>query len=271
MLEAANRIAELLRDDDLIVELDDRDLRPGAKYFEWERKGVPLRLELGPRDLDEDSVMAKLRIAEKDERGRPVKLKLPLADIGVEVGKLLDGFQDLLFQRAKTRMEENTVVIDTWDEFKQAFADGQSRFVYDHWDGTNETEAAIKEETKATIRCLPHPEDCPAAAMESADRSASFASRRSFTSCNRSASSSASAARSTSASAQRSGWEGTVLLLVHVRTDGTVDHVEVLRSSGRAVLDREALRAVSGWRFTPALERGTPAAARVEVPVRFRI
>jgi prolyl-tRNA synthetase len=167
VLEAANRIAELLRDDDLIVELDDRDLRPGAKYFEWERKGVPLRLELGPRDLDEDSVMAKLRIAEKDERGRPVKLKLPLADIGVEVGKLLDGFQDLLFQRAKTRMEENTVVIDTWDEFSQVFADGQSKFVYAHWDGTKETEAAIKEETKATIRCLPHPEDCPAAAAES--------------------------------------------------------------------------------------------------------
>jgi len=61
------------------------------------------------------------------------------------------------------RMEANTISVDTWEEFLAAFADGASKFVYAHWDGTNETEAAIKAETKVTIRCLPHPEDGPAA------------------------------------------------------------------------------------------------------------
>jgi prolyl-tRNA synthetase len=164
VLETAQRIAGELREDGLTVELDDRDdMRPGAKYFEWERKGVPVRLELGPRDLEGQSVMAKVRIAEADERGRPKKLKLPMQDLGVQVGKLLDDFQDLLFTRAKARLDDNTVQIDSWADFTDVFADGGSKFVYAHWDGTNETEAAIKAETKATIRCLPHPEDGPAA------------------------------------------------------------------------------------------------------------
>ena len=163
VVEKANQIAAELRDDGLTVEVDDRDdMRPGAKYFEWERKGVPLRLELGPRDLTENAVMAKLRLAELDERGRPKKLKLPMEGLGVEIGKLLDGFQAELFQRAETRLAENTIHVDTWDEFQDVFRDeGSSKFVYAHWDGTAETEAAIKNETKATIRCLPYAEDRP--------------------------------------------------------------------------------------------------------------
>ena len=161
VLETGAKLAALLREDGLTVELDDREyLRPGAKYFEWERKGVPVRLELGPRDLDEDSVMAKLRIAEPT-LDRPQKLKLPMENLGIQVGQLLDDFQNLLFRRAKERLTENTVSVDTWDEFHGVFEGQSSRFVYAHWDGTTETEAAIKEETKATIRCLPHPEDGP--------------------------------------------------------------------------------------------------------------
>ncbi len=162
VVDAAARIAEELRGDGLAVELDARDdMRPGAKFFEWERKGVPLRLELGPRDLEEKSALAKLRVAEADEKGRPKKLKLPLVDLGVHVGKHLDDLQVLLLRRAEERLRANTVFADTWDDFRAVF-DGQgSKFVYAHWDGTNETEAAIKEESKATIRCLPYREDAP--------------------------------------------------------------------------------------------------------------
>ena len=156
VMEAADRIAAELRDDGLSVKVDDREgLKPGAKYYEWERKGVPLRLELGPRDLESQSVMAKLRLAEKDERGRPQKLSLPMDGLGVSVGKLLDEFQLKLFDDAVTRRDENTISVDTWDDFVDAFTDGQSRFVWAHWDGTGETEKAIKDATKATIRCLP--------------------------------------------------------------------------------------------------------------------
>ncbi|MEX1024649.1 MAG: proline--tRNA ligase [Planctomycetota bacterium] len=167
VLEKAREIAAELRSDGLTVELDDREeLRPGAKYFEWERKGVPLRLELGPRDLEAGTVMSKLRVSELDERGRAKKAVLPMEDIGVTVGKLLDEFQAFLFARAQARLEEHTVFVDTWDDFKAIFADGGSKFVYAHWDGTGETELAIKAETKATIRCLPYREDAPARVFE---------------------------------------------------------------------------------------------------------
>jgi prolyl-tRNA synthetase len=162
--EAARKLGDELRDDGLTVEVDDREeLRPGAKYFEWERKGVPVRVELGPRDLEGNSVMIKRRIAEADERGRPKKEQLPMADLGPAIGRVLDEFQTFLFDRAKAFRDENTVTVSTWDEFRDVFAGQGSKFVYAHWDGTTETELAIKGETKATIRCLPYAEDGPAA------------------------------------------------------------------------------------------------------------
>ena len=162
VLERAEAIATELRDDGLAVKLDAReDLRPGAKYYEWERKGVPLRIEIGPRDLASGSVMTKLRIAELDERGRAKKEKIPMEGIGVSVGKILDDFQTELFRRADERTKANTVLVDTWDEFADIFADSGSKFVYAHWDGTRDTELAIKKDTKATIRAIPFPEDGP--------------------------------------------------------------------------------------------------------------
>ncbi len=159
----AKRIAEELRADGLTVEVDDREgIKPGAKYYEWERKGVPLRLEIGPRDLESKTVMSKLRVAELDERGRPQKVALPIEDIGVHVGRLLDEFQEFLYERALALREENTVSIDSWEEFVATFADGKSKFVYAHWDGTEATELAIKDATKATIRCVPLPGHGPA-------------------------------------------------------------------------------------------------------------
>ena len=156
VLEAADKIAQDLRDDGLFVEVDKRDgMKPGAKYFEWERKGVPMRLEIGPRDLEQRAVMCKMRIAEADERGKPKKELLSWDDLGVEVGKRLDAFQQLLLDRALAFRKANEVEVDTWEEFEAAFAEGESKFVWAHGDGTTETELAIKEATKATLRCIP--------------------------------------------------------------------------------------------------------------------
>ena len=80
-----------------------------------------------------------------------------------QLSAIFSGVQDLrkAFDRAKARQDESTVHVDTWDEFVAAFADGKSSFVYAHWDGTAETETAIKAETKATIRCIPYPGEGP--------------------------------------------------------------------------------------------------------------
>ena len=83
--------------------------------------------------------------------------------LGVAVGKLLDDFQAMLFERGRQRLADSTTHVGTWDEFTEVFREGESRFVYAHWDGTTETEHAIKNATKATIRCLPLESDGPAA------------------------------------------------------------------------------------------------------------
>lgn len=164
VMEAANRIAQELRADGLSVKLDDREgMKPGAKYFEWERKGVPVRIEIGPRDIDENAVMIKRRLTELDERGKPKKEKLPMQDLGVALGKILDELQVELFDRAARRLADNTITVDKWDDFVDVFTgEDDLKFVYAHWDGTTETELAIKNDTKATIRCLPIDGDGPA-------------------------------------------------------------------------------------------------------------
>jgi prolyl-tRNA synthetase len=149
VMEKAVALAAELRADGLTVELDDRDgIKPGAKYYEWERKGVPLRLELGPRDLESQTVMAKRRVTDEG------KEKLPMTDLGAAVGRILDELQEDLFDRALAFREANTVTVETWDDFVSVFEGQESKFVWAHWDGTTETEHAIKDATKATVRCI---------------------------------------------------------------------------------------------------------------------
>ncbi len=157
VMAVANKVATDLRDDGLSVKVDDREaLKPGAKYYEWERKGVPIRLEIGPRDIDQNVVMAKMRISALDANGKAQKLTLKLDGLGAEIGRLLDEFQKFLFQRALDLRKANTVSIDNWKDFADVFAgENNSKFVWAHWDGTGETEAEIKAATKATIRCIP--------------------------------------------------------------------------------------------------------------------
>jgi prolyl-tRNA synthetase len=155
---AARKIADDLRSWDgrrsgpLRVHVDTREgMKPGAKYFEWELRGVPLRLEVGPRDLAaEQGVLVRRDSREK----RPV----PLATLAQEVSTLLDTVQDDMLAAARERREANSMRGPiTWDAFREVMA-GAGAFVYAGWCGSAACEAQIKEETKATIRCLPDAE-----------------------------------------------------------------------------------------------------------------
>jgi prolyl-tRNA synthetase len=150
--EACEAVEKELRDQGLSVVYDARDYKPGFKYFEWEQKGAPLRIEIGPKDVEKGSVAAKGRLADK-------KQFWERAGLGERVSTWLDNFQSELFEVAKKRRDDNTVKVDSWDDFRAVFAGNESKFVLAHWDGTAETEAAIKEQTKVTIRCIP--EDSP--------------------------------------------------------------------------------------------------------------
>lgn len=163
VLEAAQRIkaaleridigkADAVYRDFVRVEIDDRDMRPGAKYYEWERKGVPLRIELGPRDLAKGQVCAKMRVATAAGEGKEF---LPETEFVEGFKARLETYQAELLRMARERVAEATVTLDTWEEFEATFADQKSTFAWCHWDGTAETEAKIKELTKVTIRCIP--------------------------------------------------------------------------------------------------------------------
>ena len=129
------------------VKFDDRDTeRPGFKFAEWELKGVPVRIAVGMRDLEGGTV----EVARRDTKE---KMNLPLANIVDSVATLLDDIQTNIFNKALHFRETHTTRVDTYEEFKQAL-EGEGGFVVAHWDGTSETEERIKEETKATIRCL---------------------------------------------------------------------------------------------------------------------
>lgn len=129
------------------VKYDDSDnQRSGWKFAEYELRGVPVRLGIGMRDLENGTV----EVARRDTL---TKESQPLEGITGHVVSLLDEIQKSIYRRAMAFREENTYVVDTWDEFKAQIEKGG--FIMAHWDGTAETEEKIKEETKATIRCIP--------------------------------------------------------------------------------------------------------------------
>ncbi len=146
--EKVNEIAAQLKAKGVSVKFDKRDtLRPGAKFAEWELKGVPLRIALGARDLENGT----LEIARRDTFE---KQSVAQDDAVETVLSLLDTIQEKLFSKAKNYQTEFTTSVDTFEEFKQVI-DTKGGFVSAHWDGTAETENKIKELTKATIRCIP--------------------------------------------------------------------------------------------------------------------
>jgi len=124
----------------------DDNKRPGWKFNEYELKGVPIRLAMGPRDLENGQV----EIARRDTKE---KSSVPVEGVVEHIAALLHDIQSNLLERSKRHREANTFRVDTYDEFKQRIDEGG--FFLAHWDGTAETEELIKNETKATIRCIP--------------------------------------------------------------------------------------------------------------------
>lgn len=158
LTEAAHKLkAELTSwtgrgEDRLRVHIDAREgMKPGAKYYEWELRGIPLRLELGPKDLEKQSVFS----ARRDTRA---KAAIPMAGVASAVAQLLSTIQADLFAAALARREAASHRGPiTYDRFKEIM-DGPGGFVYAGWNGDPAVEAQVKEETKATIRVIPDPE-----------------------------------------------------------------------------------------------------------------
>ncbi|MDE6865590.1 MAG: proline--tRNA ligase, partial [Alistipes sp.] len=146
-------IAEALRAKGISVKIDDRDnVRSGFKFSEYELKGVPVRLAMGPRDLENGTVeLVRRDTLEKETR--------PQEGLVEYIEHLMTEIQENIFRKALAFRDSMVTRVDTWDEFQRVL-DEKGGFVLAHWDGTVETEVAIKDATKATIRCIPF--DAPA-------------------------------------------------------------------------------------------------------------
>ncbi|MEG2070807.1 MAG: proline--tRNA ligase, partial [Bacteroidales bacterium] len=141
-------LVQKLKTKNITVKYDDDDSkRSGWKFNEYELKGVPVRIAIGPRDLENNQ-------AEVARRDTLEKMTLHFDSLEVEIEKLLKDIQQNLYNKSLKFREENTRTADTWEEFIDIL-DHQAGFVYAHWDGTPETEELIKEKAKATIRCIP--------------------------------------------------------------------------------------------------------------------
>lgn len=150
-LELINKTVEPLLDElralGISVKYDDADnRRPGFKFADYEVKGVPVRLVIGQKDIENDSV-------ELMRRDTLEKENVPLEGLAEHIKALLVKIQENIYQKALRNREEHTYKVDSYEEFKDRIEKGG--FMLCHWDGTPETEARIKEETKATIRCIP--------------------------------------------------------------------------------------------------------------------
>lgn len=146
--EKVKALMQDLKTAGISVKYDENDnVRPGWKFAEYELKGVPVRVALGARDLQNG-------VAEVARRDTKEKASVPLDGLADHIKNLLEEIQQNLYNRAAAFREENTTSVDSWDEFVRLL-DEKPGFLSAHWDGTAETEEAIKEKTKATIRCIP--------------------------------------------------------------------------------------------------------------------
>ncbi len=150
VLAAAQKIAAQLKTLDENVHLDDRDYEtPGSKFNEWEKKGVPLRIELGPKDLEKNSAT----IVRRDSREKIIQ---PIAALPKIAGALLEQMQKDIFAKAQQFREQNSYQLDDYALFKKHFEEKEiSGFVYSHWCGDEQCERQISEALQVTIRCLP--------------------------------------------------------------------------------------------------------------------
>ena len=146
--EVAEGLMKDLRAQGVTVKFDNRDThKPGWKFNQYELQGVPVRIAIGPKDLEKGSV----EVARRDTL---TKQFMDQKDVPTAIPALLDQIQNDLFQKALSYREEHTHTANTWEEFEDLIKNNAG-FVYAHWDGTTETEDKIKDMTKATIRCIP--------------------------------------------------------------------------------------------------------------------
>ncbi|MCF8344687.1 MAG: proline--tRNA ligase, partial [Bacteroidales bacterium] len=146
-----NPVVKALQEKGISVKYDDRDThKPGWKFSEYEFKGVPLRLAIGPRDLENNTI----EVARRDTLEKEI---VGIDGIVDHVIRLLDEIQNNLYSKSLSFRKENTFMVDNWEDFKAQIEKGG--FILAHWDGTGETEQRIKEETKATIRTIPMDDD----------------------------------------------------------------------------------------------------------------
>jgi prolyl-tRNA synthetase len=146
--EKVDAIIAKLKVRGISVKYDDRDTRkPGWKFAEYELKGVPVRLAMGPRDIENGTV----EVARRDTLEKNVT---EIENIDEYIEKLLEDIQNNIFKKAYDYRTEHITKVDTWTDFKDVL-NNKGGFISAHWDGTPETEEQIKNETKATIRCMP--------------------------------------------------------------------------------------------------------------------
>ena len=149
VMECAHKLREELAGAGIRVKMDEREgVSPGFKFNDWEMRGVPLRLELGPKDVAKGSVV----LARRDRPGKEGKSFVPQQGIATAVTQMLEEIQKSLYDRALAFRKASTAEPANYDEFKKAVEKG---FVFTWWCGSSACEASIKEETKATMRCIP--------------------------------------------------------------------------------------------------------------------
>ena len=149
VLDNAKKLYKNLNEAGLRVKLDDRDTHtPGYKFNDYELKGVPIRLGIGPKDIEKGTV-------ELSRRDNLTKSFVSQDDLASHVNKILNEIQSNLFDRALEFRKSHTTVCDSYEDFKKVL-ESKGGFILAHWDGTEETEMKIKQETKATIRCIPN-------------------------------------------------------------------------------------------------------------------
>ncbi|MBX2827179.1 MAG: proline--tRNA ligase [Flavobacteriaceae bacterium] len=150
--EVANKLMAELRSKGIRVKFDNRDThKPGWKFNEYELKGVPVRIAIGPKDVENGTV----EIARRDTLSKEL---IAVEDASAYISNLMDEIQKNLYTKAVSFREENTTTVSSYDEFKEVLEE-KGGFISAHWDGTSETEERIKKETKATIRCIPLDDD----------------------------------------------------------------------------------------------------------------
>lgn len=148
VLQRAHTLQAVLKDVGIAVKLDESDThKPGWKFAEYELKGVPIRIVIGPQDLATNTV-------ELTRRDTKEKMVIDIDSVVDRVVQLLSAIQDHLYQRALTFREAHTTLVDTYVDFKTVLEEKKG-FILAHWDGTTETERKIQAETQATIRCIP--------------------------------------------------------------------------------------------------------------------